>query len=89
MSERANGSAEAGLGRRLRRFQERFEPLVTRVLLLGIFATGLTAQFIKPVGDALEGKAYLGGALLASSDTSCTTRSRSCPHRSGRRLALW
>ncbi|MGW5634942.1 hypothetical protein [Streptomyces sp. NPDC003832] len=39
--------------------------MVTRVLLLGIFATGLTAQFIQPVGDALEGKAYLGGALLS------------------------
>ncbi|MGW7424352.1 hypothetical protein ACWGJB_30720 [Streptomyces sp. NPDC054813] len=50
---------------RLRRFQERVEPVVTRVLLLGIFVTGLTAQFVKPVGDALEGKAYLGGALLS------------------------
>ncbi|MGW5655898.1 hypothetical protein [Streptomyces humi] len=50
---------------RLRRFQERVEPVVTRTLLLGIFATGLTAQFVKPVGDALEGKAYLGGALLS------------------------
>ncbi|MFF3874471.1 hypothetical protein [Streptomyces sp. NPDC001978] len=38
---------------------------MTRVLLLGIFATGLTAQFVKPVGDALQGKAYLGGALLS------------------------
>lgn len=55
---------ERGAGR-LRRLQERYEPLVTRVLLLGIFATGLVAQFVKPVGDALEGKAYLGGALLS------------------------
>ncbi|MER6980765.1 hypothetical protein ABT317_28315 [Streptomyces carpinensis] len=53
------------MARRLRRFQERFEPLVTRALLLGIFATGLLAQFVKPVGDALEGKAFLGGALLS------------------------
>ncbi|GHD35681.1 hypothetical protein GCM10010335_31190 [Streptomyces galbus] len=49
----------------MRRYQDRLEPVVTRVLLLGIFVTGLTAQFIKPVGDALEGKAYLGGALLS------------------------
>lgn len=65
MSDRASGSAELGVGQRLRRYQERFEPVVTRVLLLGIFATGLAAQFVKPVGDALEGKAYLGGALLS------------------------
>ncbi|MFD4603373.1 hypothetical protein ACFWPQ_35785 [Streptomyces sp. NPDC058464] len=39
--------------------------MVTRVLLLGIFVTGLTAQFVKPVGDALAGQAYLGGALLS------------------------
>ncbi|MFF4827829.1 hypothetical protein [Streptomyces sp. NPDC001312] len=55
---------EGGVGR-LRRLQERYEPLITRVLLLGIFTTGLIAQFVKPVGDALEGKAYLGGALLS------------------------
>lgn len=55
---------EGGVGR-LRRLQERYEPLITRVLLLAIFTTGLIAQFVKPVGDALEGKAYLGGALLS------------------------
>jgi hypothetical protein len=65
MAGRASGSGEAGVGQRLRRFQERFEPLVTRVLLLGIFVVGLTAQFVKPVGDALEGKTFLGGALLS------------------------
>ncbi|MEV2254745.1 hypothetical protein AB0I94_29940 [Streptomyces sp. NPDC050147] len=27
--------------------------------------TGLIAQFVKPVGDALEGQAFLGGALLS------------------------
>lgn len=65
MPERGNGSAEGGVGQRLRRFQDRLEPVVTRVLLICIFVTGLTAQFVKPVGDALEGKAYLGGALLS------------------------
>ncbi|MFI1048477.1 hypothetical protein [Streptomyces griseoruber] len=53
------------MGQVLRRYQDRFEPVVTRVLLIGIFVTGLTAQFVRPVGDALEGKAYLGGALLS------------------------
>lgn len=65
MSDRGNGRADAGPGRNLKRYQERFEPVVTRVLLLGIFVTGLSAQFVKPIGDALEGKAYLGGALLS------------------------
>ncbi len=65
MSGRNGGSAgEDGISR-LKRFQERVEPVVTRILLLGIFVTGLTAQFVKPVGDALEGKAFLGGALLS------------------------
>ncbi|MGW5770920.1 hypothetical protein ACWEVY_17470 [Streptomyces longwoodensis] len=66
MSVRGSATAPDGsVGDRLRRYQERLEPVVTRVLLLGIFVTGLTAQFVKPVGDALEGKAYLGGALLS------------------------
>ncbi|MFH9430422.1 ATP/GTP-binding protein [Streptomyces sp. NPDC017615] len=38
---------------------------MTRVSLLTVFAVGLVAQFVKPVGDALEGKAYIGGALLS------------------------
>ncbi|MGP4005447.1 hypothetical protein [Streptomyces sp. 4N124] len=38
---------------------------MTRLLLALVFVTGLLAQFVKPVGDALEGKAYLGGALLS------------------------
>lgn len=44
---------------------ERAEGVLTRVLLLAIFVVGLVAQFVTPVGDALEGKAYLGGALLS------------------------
>lgn len=43
----------------------RAEGVVTKALLLVIFLIGLIAQFVKPVGDALEGKAYLGGALLS------------------------
>lgn len=65
MPVRVNGASDDGAGRRLRRFQERFEPLVTRLVLAGIFVTGLLAQFVQPVGDALEGKAFLGGALLS------------------------
>ncbi|MFC9671997.1 hypothetical protein ACFWN5_17635 [Streptomyces sp. NPDC058430] len=64
MSSR-DGQSRGSVGRRLRQFQARFEPWVMRVVLLGIFATGLIAQFVKPVGDALEGKATLGGALLS------------------------
>ncbi|MEU6845968.1 hypothetical protein ABZ930_29240 [Streptomyces sp. NPDC046716] len=36
-----------------------------RVVLLAIFLTGLVAGFVKPVGNALEGKAFVGGALLS------------------------
>jgi len=56
---------EESVGDRLKRFQARYEAVITRLLLLGIFVTGLLAQFVKPVGDALEGKAFLGGALLS------------------------
>ncbi|WP_329572591.1 hypothetical protein [Streptomyces sp. NBC_01361] len=65
MSGGGSGTSERGVLRALRRYQARLEPVVTRVLLLGIFVTGLVAQFVKPVGDALEGKAFLGGALLS------------------------
>ncbi|MEV6739283.1 ATP/GTP-binding protein [Streptomyces sp. NPDC051104] len=41
------------------------ESALTRLLLLGIFLIGLLAQFVKPLGDALQDKAYLGGALLS------------------------
>ncbi|MEJ8635832.1 hypothetical protein [Streptomyces sp. MS2.AVA.5] len=46
-------------------FQERTESAVTRWLLVAIFGLGLVAQFVKPVGDALQDKAFLGGALLS------------------------
>ncbi|MFD4524917.1 hypothetical protein ACFWP7_13540 [Streptomyces sp. NPDC058470] len=58
-------SADESMGERLKRFQARLEPVFTRILLMTIFFVGVTAQFVKPVGDALEGKAYLGGALLS------------------------
>nr|WP_245695411.1 hypothetical protein [Streptomyces antibioticus] len=53
------------MGEHLRRIQSRYEPAFIRLLLLAIFATGLIAQFVKPVGDAVEDKAFLGGALLS------------------------
>ncbi|MFF4910526.1 hypothetical protein ACFY2T_37365 [Streptomyces sp. NPDC001260] len=65
MSSAAGRGPEESVGDRLKRFQTRYEPFATRLLLLGIFVTGLTAQFVKPVGDALQGKAFLGGALLS------------------------
>ncbi|WP_328561254.1 ATP/GTP-binding protein [Streptomyces coelicoflavus] len=43
----------------------RAEPTLTKGLLLAVFVVGLVAQFAKPVGDALEGKTYIGGALLS------------------------
>ncbi|WP_028804363.1 hypothetical protein [Streptomyces sp. 142MFCol3.1] len=65
MSGTGGRAADGGVGAHLRRFQERYEPVFTRMLLLAIFVIGLTAQFVKPVGDALEDKAFLGGALLS------------------------
>ncbi|MEV5549410.1 ATP/GTP-binding protein [Streptomyces sp. NPDC052309] len=43
----------------------RAEPALTKGLLLAVFCVGLVAQFVRPVGDALEGKTYIGGALLS------------------------
>lgn len=65
MSGRGSRVLDESVGDILRRFQARYEPVATRLLLLGIFVTGLTAQFVKPVGEALEGKAFLGGSLLS------------------------
>jgi len=57
--------ARSSLSSRVAAGWARAESVVTKVLLLAIFLIGLVAQFVKPVGDALEGKAYLGGALLS------------------------
>ncbi|MFB6770411.1 MULTISPECIES: hypothetical protein [unclassified Streptomyces] len=53
------------MAQRFRRLQARYEPTVTRTLLLGLFVVGVSAQLVKPIGDALEDKAFLGGALLS------------------------
>lgn len=58
------GTHAGGVRRALKRFHQRVEPTFVRCLLLAVFVTGLTAQFVRPVGDALEGKVFLGGALL-------------------------
>ncbi|MGW6544556.1 ATP/GTP-binding protein [Streptomyces massasporeus] len=50
--------------RRLAAGWGRAEPTVTRLFLFAVFVVGLVAQFVKPVGDALQDKVYLGGALL-------------------------
>jgi hypothetical protein len=55
----------SSLGSRVAAGWARSESVVTKVVLLVIAAVGLVAQFVKPVGDALEGKAFLGGALLS------------------------
>ncbi|MFD9860870.1 hypothetical protein [Streptomyces alboflavus] len=44
---------------------KRAESAVTKALFLAVFVLGLLAQFVTPLGDALEGKAYLGGAILS------------------------
>ncbi|MDQ1041363.1 hypothetical protein QFZ75_007779 [Streptomyces sp. V3I8] len=53
------------MAHRLKRYLINFESTVTRIFLLGIFAVGLIAQFVKPVGDALQGKAFIGSALFS------------------------
>ncbi|MEU9918897.1 hypothetical protein [Streptomyces sp. NPDC051001] len=44
----------------------RAESTVTKIVLSVVFTLGLVAQFVKPVGDALQDKVYLGGALLTA-----------------------
>ncbi|WP_217245313.1 ATP/GTP-binding protein [Streptomyces sp. AC602_WCS936] len=53
------------LGGRVAARWSRAETTVTKGLLLAVFCVGLLAQFVKPVGDALQGKTYIGGALLS------------------------
>jgi hypothetical protein len=50
--------------RRIASGWSRAESTVTRLFLFAVFVVGLVAQFVKPVGDALQDKVYLGGALL-------------------------
>ncbi|MDF2271209.1 ATP/GTP-binding protein [Streptomyces coacervatus] len=42
----------------------RAESTVTKLFLATVFAVNLLAQFVKPLGDALQDKVYLGGALF-------------------------
>ncbi|MDV7215180.1 hypothetical protein [Streptomyces prunicolor] len=65
MAGGGRGLPESTLGERFRRFQARYEPTITRLLLLSVFVVALIAQFVKPVGDALQGKVFLGSALLS------------------------
>ncbi|TFV32409.1 hypothetical protein E4K10_19865 [Streptomyces sp. T1317-0309] len=50
MSVGGRRPAEGDVIERLKRLRARYEPAVTRILLLGFFVTGLVAQFVKPVG---------------------------------------
>jgi hypothetical protein len=65
MSGRGSSPVNGGVSERLKRLRAHYEPAVTRILLMAIFVVGVTAQFVKPVADALEGKAFLGAALLS------------------------
>ncbi|MEU8891343.1 hypothetical protein [Streptomyces sp. NPDC048442] len=49
----------------LRWYLAKVEAVAVRVVLLGVAVTGVVAQFVKPVGDALQDKVFLGGALLS------------------------
>ncbi|MEV4789390.1 hypothetical protein AB0K53_28800 [Streptomyces tuirus] len=49
----------------IRYLRHTIEPIATRCILLGIFILGLVAQIFKPVGDALQGRAFTAGALLS------------------------
>ncbi|MFF2504899.1 hypothetical protein ACFVTY_16195 [Streptomyces sp. NPDC058067] len=62
---RSQGTGGRGVAARLKEFLERFESLAVRGVLLGIFVTGMVAEFVKPVGDALQGQTFVGGALLS------------------------
>jgi hypothetical protein len=59
------GSSGDRFRARVRAFRSRVEPVVTRCVLLGIMVLGILAQFVKPVGDLLEGKTFIGGTLLS------------------------
>ncbi|MGW7412672.1 hypothetical protein [Streptomyces sp. NPDC054863] len=61
----AGGSGGRNTGRSLRAFLARVESVGIRAMLLGIFVVGLVAQFVKPVGDLLQDKAFIGGALFS------------------------
>ncbi|MFI7011575.1 hypothetical protein [Streptomyces sp. NPDC050145] len=49
----------------IRELWRKWEPRGIRVLLLAVSVLGLVAGFVKPVGDAIQGKTYFGGALLS------------------------
>ncbi|MFJ4711618.1 hypothetical protein [Streptomyces sp. NPDC088785] len=79
MRNDTDGARQGGFGAVLRRFKDRFEPAIVRTLPAVVHVTGLLAQFVRPLGDALEGSACLGGALLGLvgyvlADTSGPTR---------------
>ncbi|MFF7748423.1 ATP/GTP-binding protein [Streptomyces sp. NPDC007971] len=57
--------AESTLRSRWSARWERAEGALTRIVLLAVFVVGLIAQFVKPVGDALQGKVYISAALLS------------------------
>ncbi|KUM92681.1 hypothetical protein AQI88_30330 [Streptomyces cellostaticus] len=57
--------ADTTLRSRLAARWEQAEGALTRIVLLAVFVVGLIAQFVKPVGDALQGKVYISAALLS------------------------
>ncbi|MEU6507673.1 ATP/GTP-binding protein [Streptomyces sp. NPDC046942] len=57
--------AESTLRSRVAAGWARAEGTVSKVVLLAVFGLNLVAQFVKPLGDALQGNVYIGGALLS------------------------
>ncbi|MFF9770488.1 ATP/GTP-binding protein [Streptomyces sp. NPDC014636] len=57
--------AERTLRNRVAAGWARAEGTVSKIVLLAVFGVNLIAQFVKPVGDALQDNVYIGGALLS------------------------
>lgn len=57
--------AETSLRSRMAERWAQVESALSMVLLLAVSGLSLLAQFVRPVGDALQGNIYIGGALLS------------------------
>ncbi|MEU5707667.1 MULTISPECIES: ATP/GTP-binding protein [Streptomyces] len=57
--------AERTLRSRVAAGWSRAEGTVSKIVLLAVFGLNLVAQFVRPVGDALQDNVYIGGALLS------------------------
>ncbi|MFF0013168.1 ATP/GTP-binding protein [Streptomyces sp. NPDC005374] len=67
-ARRGDAVSDTGLSwsERLAGIWVRAESTVTKIVFAAVVALGLVAQLVKPLGDALQDKVYLGGALLTA-----------------------